>query len=189
MTFNESAIRRDTTGRFSEKTGSATEVSLSEPLRAVDGSRPQAPEASLGSKLRRPLGYEKDAESYPVPVLYRKSGMSERDVARVEDFVERTGFTVFIRPTGHATEDGAFYKAKYGFADGRILKAGTVEGHHGSRYTLYNLIYNARKARDFPESRRYYEDRDKLAREVFGADYDAIVSPPAPSLGDRLRGR
>jgi hypothetical protein len=48
MTFNETNIQRDTIGRFSEKQGSAAEISLSESLRAVDGDRPQAPELSLG---------------------------------------------------------------------------------------------------------------------------------------------
>ena len=52
MTFSEQNVARDTIGRFSEKVGSAAEISLSESPRAVDGDRPQAPEASLATAAR-----------------------------------------------------------------------------------------------------------------------------------------
>lgn len=170
MSFDEVSVRRDGEGRFSEKSGSAPEVALSSPT----------PHIPRGHTL-----FENRGQSWR-----KYGGWSQDDIDRIDRFVERHQMRVTGKSSGHATEEGVLYeKVRYHMADGRVIEAGTSEGHLAAQQAVAGLVYGARQYRDFPQSRRYYADRERRARETFGAEYDSMVNPTKPSFLRRLFGR
>lgn len=120
----------------------------------------------------------------------RYEGWSKDDLDRINSFVERHGMQVTGKHSGHASEDGAWYKkVRIHTADGRVIDVGDSLGAMAAQRAVASLVYNSRQFRDFPDSREHYEERERQAREVFGDEYDAMVNPPKPGLLRRLFAR
>lgn len=172
MPFDPSQHNRAVDGRFSQKNGSAPEVNL-----AVE---PQVPR---GHTLFR--NYTSKWGRY--------SGWSESELKRINSFVERHDMRVSGKHTGRATADGAFYKdIRYHMTDGRVIKAGRSEGDMAAQRAVADLITTARihqRVRGTnTEVSDFYAAGDKLAQEVFGDEYDAMVARPQKSFLQRVFG-
>lgn len=180
MPFHETAVRRDTIGRFSHKVGSAAEVSL-----LPDHPAP-----------RVPRGYTEAPDEMSADT-YEAYGLDKDDVARIEDFIRKSQFAVFVKPVKDGVHTGTSHEVKYVAANGTLVDAGTLVGKAGPTRTVAYLVRTARKHRDSPDGdspavREMDRRNDRLARAVLGDDYERMVAPPEtkrPSLLDRLFGR
>ncbi len=161
MSFDETAVRRDITGRFAEKTGTSPEVLLS---------------ASPKSQVRVPMGHT----LFPNGTVDwdHNGGLTQDDFTRVYDFVSRTGMRMTGKATRAGNEDGVQYaKVHARFPDGRSVPASSVIGGVSAEQHVASIVASVRHLRSVPGSERQFKEHDKHARELLGGEYDAIVNP------------
>jgi len=97
------------------------------------------------------------------------------DIERARYFIESSGLNLYGRYTGW-DYDEPHYSLKVTLADGSVFMSQGAGRTDAIEFVLW-LMARARHFHNPKLNKSYYEDTEKLAREIFRSEYDRLVFP------------